>query len=221
MATAADREIAARYEELALHFAKWEKIKDLIDQLIDLMLNYRQSGHPGGSRSKVHALVVTLLSGVMRWDIRHPEKRFGDRFILIAGHTIPLIYATLTVLNEALRIKYQQTGEDKYLTPNPEERALYWEDLLEFRHNKGLSGHAEMEGKTLFLKFNTGPSGHGSPPAAGEAFALKRSRSLPSRATLASPPAVRTKPRTRPGAWPWTTSTTWWTGTTLALTTTP
>jgi transketolase len=31
-----------------------------------------------------------------------------------------------------------------------------------------------MEGKTLFVKFNTGPSGHGSPVAAGEAMALKR-----------------------------------------------
>ena len=31
-----------------------------------------------------------------------------------------------------------------------------------------------MEGKTLFLKFNTGPSGHGSPAAAGAALALKR-----------------------------------------------
>ena len=30
-----------------------------------------------------------------------------------------------------------------------------------------------MEGRTLFLKFNTGPSGHGMPPAAGEALALK------------------------------------------------
>jgi transketolase len=30
-----------------------------------------------------------------------------------------------------------------------------------------------MEGKTLFLKFNTGPSGHGMPPAAGEALSLK------------------------------------------------
>ena len=30
-----------------------------------------------------------------------------------------------------------------------------------------------MEGKTLFFKFNTGPSGHGSPAAAGEALALK------------------------------------------------
>ena len=40
------------------HFAHWEKIKDCIDQYIDMMLNYRQSGHPGGSRSKVHALRV-------------------------------------------------------------------------------------------------------------------------------------------------------------------
>ncbi len=41
------------------------------------------------------------------------------------------------------------------------------------RRNGGLPGHAEMEGKTLFLKWNTGPSGHGMPPAAGEALALK------------------------------------------------
>jgi transketolase len=166
--------IAQRYQDLSQHFDHWEKTKDVIDQLIDLILNYRQSGHPGGSRSKVHALIVTLLSGVMRWDIRHPEKRFGDRFILGAGHTIPLVYCTLAVLNEALRVKLRQTGDERYAVPNPEERALYWEDLLSFRCRGGLSGHAEMEGKTLFLKFNTGPSGHGSPAAAGVALALKR-----------------------------------------------
>ena len=163
-----------RYEELSQHFDHWEKTKDLIDQLIDLTLNYRQSGHPGGSRSKVHALLVTLLSGVMRWDIRHPEKRFGDRFILGAGHTIPLVYCALAVLNEALRIKHRQTGDERYAIPNAKERVLYWEDLLDFRRRGGLSGHAEMEGKTLFLKFNTGPSGHGSPAATGAALALKR-----------------------------------------------
>jgi len=166
--------IAQRYEELTGHFDHWEKTKDLIDQLIDLILNYRQSGHPGGSRSKVYPLITLLLSGVMRWDIRHPEKRFGDRFILGAGHTIPLLYTTLAVFNEALRIKYQQTGDERYLVPNADERALYWEDLLDFRRRGGLSGHAEMEGKTLLLKFNTGPSGHGSPAAVGEALALKR-----------------------------------------------
>ena len=117
---------------------------------------------------------MTLLSGVMRWDIRHPEKRFGDRFVLVAGHTIPLVYATLAVFNEALRVRLEQTGDKRYAVPDPEERALTWEDLLKFRRRGGLSGHAEMEGKTLFLKFNTGPSGHGGPAAVGEALALKR-----------------------------------------------
>ncbi len=166
--------INQEFEALNQDFEYWEKTKDIINQLIDIILNYRQSGHPGGSRSKVHVLLATLLSGVMRWDIRHPEKRFADRFILGAGHTIPMVYCTLAVFNEALRIKYQQTGDQRYANPQPEDRILYWEDLLAFRRRGGLSGHAEMEGKTLFLKFNTGPSGHGSPAAAGEALALKR-----------------------------------------------
>ncbi len=84
-------------------FGHWEKTKDLIDNLLDIIVNYRQSGHPGGSRSKVHALLATLLGGVMHWDIRHPEKRFGDRFILVGGHAAPLVYCTLAVFNEALR----------------------------------------------------------------------------------------------------------------------
>lgn len=173
MGSASDATIQGRYQELSAHFSRWEKVKDLIDQFIDIAVNYRQSGHPGGSRSKVHAMVVTLLSGAMRWDIRQPEKRFGDRLILVGGHTVPLAYAALAVFNEALRAKYEQTGDAKYLVPNAAERQLTWEDLLKFRRNKGLSGHAEMEGKTLLLKFNTGPSGHGSPVAAGEALALK------------------------------------------------
>jgi transketolase len=72
---------------------QYEKVKDLIDECIDLMLNYRQSGHPGGSRSKVHIMVSLLLSGAMRWDIRRPWLRFADRFVLAAGHTVPLVYA--------------------------------------------------------------------------------------------------------------------------------
>jgi transketolase len=161
-------------EKLAPNFKYWEKTKDLIDQCIDIILNYRQSGHPGGSRSKVHALIVTLLSGAMRWDARHPEKRFSDRFVLIAGHTVPLIYCTMAILNESLRWKYQQTGDPRYAFPEMGGGALFWEDLLTFRRQGGLPGHAEMSGKTLFLKFNTGPSGHGGPAAVGEALALKR-----------------------------------------------
>ena len=155
-------------------FRHWEKVKDCVDQCIDIMMNYRQSGHPGGSRSKVHALLTTMLSGAMKWDIRDPEKQFSDRFVLGAGHTIPMVYAALAVLNEIMRIKHKQTGDGKYALPSSDDKVLYYEDLLGFRRRGGLSGHAEMGGKTLFLKFSTGPTGHGTPAAAGIALALKR-----------------------------------------------
>ncbi|MFC1483822.1 1-deoxy-D-xylulose-5-phosphate synthase N-terminal domain-containing protein [Candidatus Neomarinimicrobiota bacterium] len=159
--------------QLKQEFHYYEIVKDLIDQFIDIMLNYRQSGHPGGSRSKAHLLVTNTLSGAMRWDLRDPSLRFADRFVLVAGHTIPLVYAMLAVYNEALRAKYEQTNNPKYLVKDFEQRALVWEDLLTLRRNKGLPGHAEMGGKSLFLKYNTGPSGHGSPAAAGIALAYK------------------------------------------------
>lgn len=171
--SSSSQSIEQMYHNMEKFFPQWEKIKDMVDQCIDVMLNLRQSGHPGGSRSKVHMLLATMLSGVMRYDIRNPEKRFADRFILVAGHTIPLVYAALAVLNEALRRKFKQTGDKKYQIANDATTALYWEDLLTLRHNGGLPGHAEMAGKTMFLKFNTGPSGHGTPVAAGEAMALK------------------------------------------------
>jgi transketolase len=106
--------VPQRTKDLSPDYPHWEKTKDLIDTLIDLILNYRQSGHPGGSRSKVYPFLSLLLSGAMRWDIRRPEKKFADRFVLGAGHTAPLIYTTLAVLNEALRWKFQQTGGARY-----------------------------------------------------------------------------------------------------------
>ena len=130
----------------------WDAIAGMVDQSIDIALNLSQSGHPGGSRSKVHALIATLLSGIMKWDIRNPGATFGDRFILVAGHTNPVVYATLAVFNEALRRKYKETGDPKYVNPKGEEFTLYWEDLLTLRRRGGLPGHAEMEGKTLFLE---------------------------------------------------------------------
>ena len=87
--------------------------KDLIDQGIDIMLNFSQSGHPGCSRSKVHAMVVTLLSGAMRQDICDLGKIFADRYVLVAGHCNPVVYASLVVMNEALRIKFRETGYHK------------------------------------------------------------------------------------------------------------
>ncbi|MCH7574016.1 MAG: transketolase [Candidatus Marinimicrobia bacterium] len=159
--------------QLKSEYAHYETVRDLIDQCIDIMLNYSQSGHPGGSRSKAYMMVINTLSGAMRWDIRDPGKSFADRLVLVAGHTVPLIYGMLAVYNEALRIKYEQTNDPKYLVKDFENRALVWEDLLTVRRNGGLPGHAEMADKTLLLKFNTGPSGHGSPPSAGMALAYK------------------------------------------------
>ena len=49
-----------------------------------------------------------MLCGAMRWDVLRPWRPFGDRFVLSAGHTVPLIYATLAVLNEAFRVRYER-----------------------------------------------------------------------------------------------------------------
>jgi len=153
--------------------ALWEKAGDQVDQLIDLMLNLRQSGHPGGSRSKTRMMVVLTLSGAMRWDIRNPGMAFADRFVLVSGHCTPVVYAMLALYHEALNRMHASTGDDRYAVPNAEERQLLWPDLLRLRRNQGLPGHAEAEGKTLFFHANTGPSGHGGPPAAGIALSLK------------------------------------------------
>jgi transketolase len=166
-------EVERLLSESAQAFPLWEVTKDVVDEFIDLSLNYRQSGHPGGSRSKVHLLLALMLSGAMRWDLLQPWRRFGDRFILSAGHTVPLIYATLATLNEAMRVRHERTRDERFTFPFAGKFALTWEDLLLLRRNQGLPGHAEMAGKTLFLKWNTGPSGHGMPPTVGQAVALK------------------------------------------------
>ncbi len=173
MAKRGSKELERLYGEAEASFEHWEVAKDLVDEMIDLMLNYRQSGHPGGSRSKVHGTLALLLSGAMRWDIMRPWRPFCDRFVLSAGHTVPLVYASLSVLNEFMHVRHELGGEGRFAFPDGGKYALRWTDLLDLRRNKGLAGHAEMEGKTLFLKWNTGPSGHGMPSAAGEAMALR------------------------------------------------
>jgi transketolase len=173
MTTIQQRTADRLYDEAVPSFEHWDAVREVIDEAIDLALNYRQSGHPGGSRSKVHLFLSLLLSGAMHWDIRKPWRPFGDRFVLSAGHTVPLIYATLAVLNETLRARAERDPNPDFAFPDDGRWALTWEDLLKLRRRGGLPGHAEMEGKTLFLKFNTGPSGHGMPPSAGEAVALK------------------------------------------------
>lgn len=164
---------APSFASLAPDLPRIRMVGDMVDQLIDLMLNHRQSGHPGGSRSKQPLLTTLTLSGVMRWDVRHPEKGLQDRFVLVAGHCTPVVYAMLAIYNEALRSMHAKTGDSRYAVAGGEERQLVWSDLLNLRRNKGLPGHAEAEGKTLIFRANTGPSGHGGPPAVGMAMAMK------------------------------------------------
>jgi len=83
--------------KLSASFPHWEKTKDLVDQCLDIILNYRQSGHPGGSRSKVYPFLATLLSGAMRWVYPKAGKKFRRSLRLGAGHAIPLVYTTLAV----------------------------------------------------------------------------------------------------------------------------
>ncbi len=161
-------------ETLVNEYDRMDKVRLFLDQFIDIMLNHRQSGHPGGPRSKAHQLVAMMLTGAMRWDVRNPVAPLADRYVLVAGHCIPLIYAGLAVVNYAMKLRHEWTGDDRFLVRGGPDRILLPEDLLMLRRNKGLPGHAEFEGKTLFVKFNTGPSGHGASPAAGEAVALKQ-----------------------------------------------
>ena len=126
------------YETAEKSFEYWEITKDLVDEMIDLTLNYRQSGHPGGSRSKVHTFLATLLSGAMRWDVLRPWRPYCDRFVLSAGHTVPLIYTTLAVLNEAMRLRHGQEGDERFAFPEDGRYALTWKDLVVLRRNRGL-----------------------------------------------------------------------------------
>ncbi|MFT7462185.1 MAG: transketolase, partial [Pseudohongiellaceae bacterium] len=41
-------------DQLLADIPHWDRIQDAIDQSLDFSLNLSQSGHPGGSRSKVH-----------------------------------------------------------------------------------------------------------------------------------------------------------------------
>src|SRR3954465_8670961 len=134
-------EVAALYLAGERDFDKWQLVADMVDECIDLALNYRQSGHPGGSRSKVHMLLALMLSGAMRWDVRRPWLPFGDRFVLSAGHTVPLIYCTLAVLNEAFRAQQETNPTDpRYAFPDDGQWALTWDLLLKLRRRGGLPG---------------------------------------------------------------------------------
>ena len=169
-------QLAKRYRELSAHFGHWEKTKDLIDQNIDIVLNYRQSGHPAGRAPRSHVLLATLLE--RRHALGHPPSREALRRPVRprGGHTVPLIYCTLAVLNEAMRIKYRQTGDKRYFVPKPEERMLYWEDLLGLRRNKGPERPRRNGGQDAVPQIQHGPVRPWSPGCGGRSTRAEAGR---------------------------------------------
>ncbi len=160
-------------ETLQQDYGHFDKLRLFFDQYIDIMLNHRQSGHPGGPRSKAHMMATLMTSGAMRYDVRDPGLALADRFVLVAGHAVPLVYAALAAVNQAMMLRYEWTGDEKFNIKGGPDCILMPEDLLTLRYQGGLPGHPEFSGKTMFVKFNTGPSGHGAPAAAGMALSLK------------------------------------------------
>jgi transketolase len=102
-------------------------------------------------------LLALMLSGAMRWDIRRPWLRFADRFVLSAGHTVPVVYASLAVLNESLRLRHELDGDKRFTFPDDGRWALTPSGCS--GAPRGLPGHAEMAGRTLFFGQHRPPHG--------------------------------------------------------------
>jgi len=132
-----------------------------------------QSGHPGGSSSKVEQVITLLCSGVLGFDAWDPKHRGRDRVVWSAGHCSPLFHAVVALIYETLRRKGDAlAGADAHAV-------VYPEDLARFRKWGGPSGH--VESTYALADTSTGSSGHGFSAALGFA-ALHRSCGLATKA---------------------------------------
>src|SRR5215813_2646436 len=163
---------------------------------LTLLGNYAQTGHFGGPVAYTPFNVATHLVGPerggLRYDYRRPKHPYSDKFMLAAGHCAPTCYALWMIMGEALRRKFQATGDKRYYVA-PKE-AMLGVDALGFRRGAGalktllsdqgladhplfeeakgrgiraLSGHIESTDFTNDV--NGGPSGVGIATAAGKA----------------------------------------------------
>ena len=118
-------------------------------------LNYRQSGHPGGSRSRSTCCWPSCCPGHA---LGHPPAVAAVRRSVRA----------LGGPHRAAHLRHPGRPERTAAGPRrarpgprfvlPDDGAGPWTGrTCSSRRRGGLPGHAEMEGKTLFLKWNTGP----------------------------------------------------------------
>lgn len=105
-------------------------------------------GHPGGSLSSLHILL--LLYALVEHDPRNPRKPDRDRIVISQGHISPGVYAVLC--------EYGYFPEEPF--------------LMEFRRaGSAFGGHVEQS--VPGVEWNTGNLGQGLSAACGMARALK------------------------------------------------
>lgn len=139
------------------------KLKDLARiyrGLMNAAIEAAQSGHPGGSSSKVEQILSLLVSGEFAFDFLDPKNTGRDRVVWSAGHCSPGLLGLLSLVYEAIK-KSGQNFDAKSLN------AVMAHDLLRFRHIDGPQGH--VESYSPFADLSTGASGHGLSGAAGMA----------------------------------------------------
>ena len=125
-----------------------------------------QSGHPGGSSSKVEQLLGLIFSGVLAMDFLKPKNPGRDRVVWSAGHCTPLLHSTQVLVYEALK-KSGVKFNSRVLN------AVMSKDLVRFRHSDGPQGHAESY--YPLSDISTGPAGHGLSAAGGLAISHRAS----------------------------------------------
>jgi transketolase len=137
----------------------------IVRGLIFASVEAAQSGHPGGSSSKVEQLLTVLAARVLAFDPARPKHPGRDRIVWSAGHCSPLSHALAVLIGEVAR--GEVAGDD--LTPGTLPPGhLSPGDLARFRRWGGPSGHVESTG--LLADTSTGSSGHGL--SAGLGFAV-------------------------------------------------
>jgi transketolase len=139
-------------------------LANILRGLIFATVEAAQSGHPGGSSSKVEQFLTLLMGGFIAFDPTDPKHPGRDRVIWSSGHCTPLLYSGLALIYEVMRRRGRQFSEAVV-------RPVFPEDLIRFRHTDGPQGHAESY--TPLSDFTTGPSGHGFSAAGGMALVHK------------------------------------------------
>jgi hypothetical protein len=107
---------------------------------------------------------------------RRPWLPFADRFVLSAGHTVPLgLPPRSPVLNErSASATSAIIATSGFAFPDDGKWALTWEQLLRLRRRGGTPGLPRWRARPLLPEVQHRPSGHGMPPAVGEALGAGR-----------------------------------------------